>query len=376
MISSHESAQYDEFKKQLAEMDAESLKNMLLDAEKISSPIHGRVAEMIMKELILKDPAEATQIASQLIGRGSQFQFLLSVSAADAFKAWLAKDPAAADAWYAATATAGGLNSKNIAPNGLENLAIDRSFARLRFATQVVSNPTEAAAMLASMLPDDVTASLKEVTDPNALRQILPMLKPEQKISAAEGAIKAMAANDPNAAFTWAKSLGMANRERDTLMASGIESAVASGKLNLAGVAEWSKNLDLDADRRAKMQVNAAENSSIAPGGDERAVAWDRAADRIVWLRKEAPPESANKMVGEYLGQLAYGSRSPDQSFKAYEQEVARQRNPDPALTIAYTRWLGMYDSEYLSGQSLKYLKALPASQERDEAIRNIESGR
>lgn len=376
VISSHESAQFNEFKEQLAAMDAEALKNLLLDAEKISSPIHGRVAEMIMKALISKDPAEACQVASQLIGRGFEFQFLLSHAAADAFKAWLAKDPAAADAWYVTTAAAGGFHGKGIPPNGLESHAIDRSFARLRFAAQVMANPAEAAAMLAGMLPDDVTTALNEVTDPEALRKILPMLSPAQKGPAAEGAIKAMAENDLNAAFTWAKSLGLDERERDALLATGLEAAVASGKLDLAGVAERSKDLNLDAKRRSDLQVTAALKSSFIPGDDKRAADWNRVADRTAWLRKEAPPELAGQMVGEYLGQLAYHSRNPDQSFKAYEQEVAKQGSPDPALTIAYTSWLGLVDSDYLSGQALKYLRKLPAGKDRDDAIRHIELNR
>jgi hypothetical protein len=105
---------------------------------------------------------------------------------------------------------------------GLESLTIDRSLARLRFAAQVVSNPTEGAAMLAAMLPADVTAALKEVTDPDVLRQILPKLTPEQMGPAAEGAIKAMAATDINSAFTWAKSLEMGDKERDSPTAATI----------------------------------------------------------------------------------------------------------------------------------------------------------
>ena len=93
-------------------------------------------------------------------------------------------------------------------------------------AAQVLSDPSAAAATLSSMLPADVTEALKEVRDPDALRQILPSLTPAQKGPAAEGAIKAMAANDLNAAFTWAKSLEMGERERDTLLATGIEAAV------------------------------------------------------------------------------------------------------------------------------------------------------
>jgi hypothetical protein len=375
-ISMQEMAILDQFRKQLAAMDAESLKNLLLDAERISNPINGHLVDAIMKELILRAPSEATQLATELIGRGLAFQFDMSHAAADAFKEWQAKDPAAADAWYVATAAAGGFIGKGIATNGLESLAIDRSLARLRFAAQVVANPTEAAAMLATMLPDDVTAALKEVTDPDVLRQILPKLTPEQMGPAAEGAIKAMAATDLNAAFTWAKSLEMGGQERDSLLATGIEAAVASGKLDLTGVEEWSNNLNLDADRRSYLHVTAALSSSFVPGDKKPIADWDRVADRSAWLRKQAPPGLAGKMVGDYLGRLAYSSHNPDQSFKAYEQEVARQGTIDPALTIAYTRYLGMFQSDYLSGQALKYLRKLPASQERDAAIRNIEINR
>lgn len=361
------------FKEQLAAMDVVSLETLLLDAEKISNPINDSVAELIMAELIRKSPADATRISSELIGRGSEFQFSLSSAAANAFAAWLAEDPAAADAWYVATAAADGLGGKSIAPNGLEHLAVDRSFARLRFAAQVAANPAEAAAMIATMLPADVTTALQTVTDPDALRQILPALGPEQKGPAAEGAIKAMAAKDLDAAFTWANSLGMEDRERDTLLASGIEAAVADGKLDLAGAAERSKDLKLDAQRRSGLQVAVAVSSTFK---EERVADWDRVADRTDWLRKEAPPELANKMVGDFIGRVAYNSRNPDQSFKAYEEEVARLGGPNPELTIAYTFWLGTTGSNRLTDQAMKYLQDLPASPKRDEAIRNLENNR
>jgi hypothetical protein len=373
VLNSQEGAILRKFQEQLTAMDADSLANLLLDAEKISSPINGRIAEMIMKELILKSPADATRIASQLIGRGNDFQFSLSSAAADAFEAWLAKDPAEADAWYVATADAGGLGGKSIAPNGLENTAIDRSFARLRFAAQASANPTEAAAMIATMLPTDVTTALQTVTDPEALLKILPALSPEQKGPAAEGAIKSMAAKDINAAFTWADSLGMQVSERDALLASGIEAAVAGGKLDLAGAAEWTKKLKLDEQRRSSLQVAVAVSSTFK---EERVADWNLVADRSDWLRKEAPPELANQLIGDYLGRLAYNSRNPDQSFKAYEQEFARLGGPDAELTIAYTFWLRTIGSDYLTDQAMKYLQALPESQKRDEAIRSLQSNR
>jgi len=382
IITRQEKAILDEFNNQLDAMDAEALKNLLVDAEKLSSPINDRLARAIMEVLVRKDPAVATQIASQLIGRSSEFLFQMSHSAAQAFDAWLTKDPAAADAWYIATAASGGLNGKSIPMNGLEDLAIDRSFARSRFTTQLRVNPAEAAAMLATMLPADVTAALKSVTDPDALRQILPKLSPEQKGPAAEGAIKAMAANDPNAAFTWAKSLGMGDQERDTLMATGIEAAVSSGKLNLAGVAEWSKNLDLDAKTRSKMLVSAATSVSLIPRENENridvknSVVWDRVAERIDWLRKEAPADAAEEMVGDYLGNLSYRSHNLDKSLEAYQNEVTKLGRIDPDLTIAFAFHLQIQQNDSAKAAALKLLNTLPPSEKRDHAIRTTELNR
>lgn len=382
VISSHESAQYREFMEQLAAMDAEALENLLLDAEKISSPIHGRVAEMIMSTLISKDPAVATRIASQLIERGSEFQFLLSSAAAKAFGAWLAKDPAAADAWYVATAAAGGLGGKSIAPNGLEDHAIDRSFARSRFSALVLANPAAAAAMLATMLPVDVTAALKSVIDPNAIRQILPLLPPAQKGPAAEGAIKAMAAKDLDAAFTWAKSLEMGERERDSLLATGIEAAVENRKLDLPGVVEHSKNLNLDAERRSEMLVSAATSVSLIPRKNkhrievDNSVYWDSVAERIDWLRKEAPADSADRMVGDYLGNLSYASHNLKKSLEAYDHEIFRQGRIDPDLTIAFAFDLALRDDDSAKAAALKLLNKLPPSEKRDEMIQNVEMNR
>lgn len=103
---------------------------------------------------------------------------------------------------------------------------------------------------------------------------------------------------------------------------------------------------------------------------------WDRVAERAAWLRKEAPAGAAGKMVGESLYWLATRSRDSDRSFKAFEQEVAALPRPDPARTIAFARQVGLFDTENSSSQGLKYLRELPASQERDDAIQVIELNR
>jgi hypothetical protein len=108
--------------------------------------------------------------------------------------------------------------------------------------------PRKQAAMMATMLPGRCHHALQTITDPNVLGKILPALRPEQKSSVAVGVIKAMAVKDIHSAFAWANSLGMADRDRDTLMANCIEAAVAGGKLDLPGVAELNRNLNLDAE--------------------------------------------------------------------------------------------------------------------------------
>lgn len=374
-INMEESAILRRFKEQLATMEAESLKNLLLDAEKISNPINGSTAELIMEELTLKSPADATRIATQIIGRGFEFQFGFSQTASKAFATWLAKDPAEADAWYVATAAAGGLSGKSIAPNGLEERAIDRSFARLRFAAQVAVNPTAAAAMLATMLPGDVTMALQTINDPDVLRNILPALLPEQKSSVAVGVINAMAVKDIEAAFAWANSLGMADRDRDTLRASGIEAAVASGKLDLPGVAELNRNLILDTQRRSEMLVSAAKSVSLIPRKNqhvievENSVYWDRVAERIDWLRKEAPADSADQMVGDYLGDLLLESHNIKKSLEAYENEVSRQGRTDPDLTIKFASKLYFLQKDGSAIKARELLKTLPPSEKRDQAL-------
>jgi hypothetical protein len=375
-ITRGEKVLYDNFQKQLLTMDAEALKNMLLDAEKISAPVNGHLASEIMKQLINIDPAQAAEIGTLLCNRSNTFNYTLATDAAKAFATWLLKDPTAADQWYRQTLASGGLRSTSIPPNGLEEYAIDRSFERLRFQTMVKINPNEAESMLATMLPRDVTAALKNITEPEALRKILPKLQPEQRSNAATGVVEEMATNDPQAAYAWTRTLGMPTREADTLMAGSLKDAVANGKLDLPSVAEWAKKLDVDPSTRSKTLVDSAVSASRVPGDDAKATDWNRTSERIDWLRKEISPESADRMVGEYLGKLAYDSRTPDQSFKAYEAEIARRGNPDPALTISFASRIGIIGPTRFSDQALKYLYAIPPSPERDNAIDMIKLNR
>lgn len=362
------------FREQLATMDSDSLETMLLDAEKISNPIDETLALMVMHELISKDPAEATRLATQLIERGSGFQFQMSVAAARAFEAWLLKDPVEADAWYLTMAAEGKFNPRCIPPNGLEHLAIDRSFARLRFAARVMANPEEAVAMLSSMRRDDVTIALAGITDPNAMNQILPMLEPEQRISSVEGVIKSMAEKDLAAAFTWTRSLGISDLQSDTLMAKGVVAALASGKLDLNEVSQWSKNLNLSEETRSDMQIKAALITSRV-SGNEDLTDWDKVADLTAWIRKEAPASLADGMVGDYLGQLIW-SKNGSEVFKAFEEEVARQQNPDPSLTIRFAWNVAAISPKHYGDKALKYLEELPSSPEREEAIDFIKMNR
>jgi hypothetical protein len=223
---------------------------------------------------------------------------------------------------------------------------------------------------------------LKTVTDPNALRQILPALSPEQKGPAANGVIKAMATNDIDAALAWTNSLGLADRERDTLKASGIEAAVAGGKLDLAGAAERSRNLDLDAKKRSELLVSAATNVSLIPRKDEHrievdnSVYWGRVTEHIDWLRKEAPADSADEMVGNYLGGLSYASHNLKKSLEAYETEVSRQGKVDPDLTVAFATRLSFAQDDSMKAAALKLLNKLPPNEKRDHAIQMIELNR
>ena len=112
------------------------------------------------------------------------------------------------------------------------------------------------------------------------------------------------AAPDLNAAFIWAKSLGMDDQARDALMATGIEAAVASGKLDLAGVSERSRDLNLNAARRSDLLVSSATDISLIPQERENhidsnnRVVWDRVAERIDWLRKAVSSSDGDLLHG------------------------------------------------------------------------------
>ena len=131
------------------------------------------------------------------------------------------------------------------------------------------------------------------------------------------------------------------------------------------------------------MLVSAATSASLIPSKDENvidvenSVVWDRVAERIDWLRKEAPAESAGTAVGTYLGQLASNSHNLDKSLKAYESEVARQGNIDPDLTITFARYLSQTgEDDTFDAAALKLLKQLPPSGKKDNMIQLIELNR
>ncbi len=364
-----------EVREEIAALDAEALKNLLLDAEKLSNPPDDFLVSLTMKAFIEKDPAEASKTAVLLIGRGSQFQFRLSDATARAFKAWLAKDPAAADAWYVTTAEVNGFDSTAIPPNGLEKMDISRSLARLRFSTQALANPEKAEAMLSSMMEEDTILAMQEIKDPAVVARLLPKLGTEAKARAAEGAIQSLAANDIGRAFAWAGTQDLSPQQRDNLLATGIESAAESGKLDLAGVKEWSQKLSLPEERLSKMQVFSALGASKMPGADEHAVVWDRVQDHCAWLRAEAPAKLASKSVGQYLGLLT-NPGNVDKSLQAYEQEAARLGAPDADFTITFASYLGNVQGPQAAKAALKLLEKLPASPERDRAVENINLNR
>jgi hypothetical protein len=374
-MSPAEYKQWQEVRDEIAAMDAESLKSLLLDAEKLRNPPDGRLAEAVMESFIRKDPAEASRTAVMLIGRGAQFQYHLSGAAEEAFKAWLEKDPAAADAWYAATAAANGFDSKAIPPNGLEKMDISRSLARLRFSRLAAANPAAAEAMLTGMVEEDTILAMQAIKDPAVVARLLPKLGAAVRDRAAEGVIQSMAASDLEKAFAWAGTLDMNPQQRDQLLATGIESAATSGKLDLAGVKEWSKQLNLPADRLSRMQVYSALGASKVPGEKDSAVAWERVAGHCAWLRAEAPPELASKSVGQYLGLLA-NPGNLDQAIEAYRQEAARQGVPDADLTIKFASYLAIKGSADAAETALKLLHELPASPERDRVVEQINLNR
>jgi hypothetical protein len=358
------------FEDQLASMDAESTKQLILEAETIGE-VPSRFYEQLLKALIKKDPAVATSLATRLALASPQFDWLVSSCSAEAFKQWLAIDFAAAEAWYATTAAAGGLYGKSIPANGLEKSAVDRSLPMALFAAALRSNPQAAETMLAGLLPEDVTLAMQDIKEPSIVERILPKLSPDQRRRAASATIKELGAKDFDAAIAWANSLNLGSQQ-DVLAADAVIAAHSHGKLALNDVAQWSKTLNISDKERGDMLGEAARHASTV----NKQVVWANVAENCNWLRESAPQGVAGEQVGRLLGLLALNRLEVSAAVKAYEQEQARQNTPDPSLAITFARYLGQGSHSTCTTEALKILDTLPPSPERDDARSVIELNR
>jgi hypothetical protein len=77
-------------------------------------------------------------------------------------------------------------------------------------------------------------------------------------------------------------------------------------------------------------------------------------------------------MVGEYLGRLSYASHNLEKALESYQQEVSRQGEMDPELTITFAHYLSTARNDSAYAAALKLLDKLPASEKRNDAIESI----
>ena len=369
----NDSAAIKKFMESLAGMDADALKNLIAEVEKINNPPIAMI-DAILKAMIKKDPGEATRMAALRFTSGKgEPDFLMMRCANKAYEAWIEADPAAAASWYAAAEVDGSLQPKGIVPERYGDEAIERAFARLTFNSLLRRDPVAAETMLAKMQEEDVINVMRRVKDPALVERFLPLLPEKTRIESAEGAAKALAAKDYQAAVKWASSLGLTDAQRDSLLATAVLSARANGTLDLAAVGEITKNLQLEPERRDTMLRDIAMHGLITAGEKDKYITIDKAAipSRLDWVRQQLPPEEGSIQVGKILADLSiYGS------YLYLDVEMNRHPEGDPKVAASFVRnFLARFSSgdKYWASQMESIIeKHVPPGPERDEIRRYV----
>jgi hypothetical protein len=318
----------------LNDLDAEDLKALLLEAEKLADLPPKLIIDLLLR-LAEKSPPDATAIGVRLVNNAPKFNQSIANYVGKAFENWLAQDPAAAHAWYLRAVEAGELTPKIIPPDGMDQWAPDRHLAQIRFASLLQSNLPEAEAMMATMKAQDVAWGISRVKDPAIVAKFTRLLPPSQQTMAANPTATGLAFQDFSNAAEWIRSLEISDSARGDLFIDAMSAAQEGKKIDLAGIAEWVKTQPVSEDVLPDLLLRAATNASIV---SFKGPQWESMGERTAWLRQNLPADQAEKTVGLLLGSLALDHM--ENGIKAYERELARSATPDPHLTAGFAEGL------------------------------------
>jgi RNA polymerase sigma factor (sigma-70 family) len=230
--SSRNAAESNRIEKQIKEMDAQTLKEVLLEAAQMTDLNPGVIA-CLLNPLARKSPSEATVLGARLVTNSTAFNNVLAVETGSAFRSWLAADPAAAEQWYLATMAAGDLIPKSIPKAGSEANSPERYFARIHFEYLLASDPEKAVAKVKTMMPAVVAAVFKYGPNrPELVARIASQLPAQQQFDAAGATAYHMAKVDYQQAADWVNSLAIAESARDDVLAGCARRSFLAGKLS------------------------------------------------------------------------------------------------------------------------------------------------
>ena len=159
-----------EFYRKMETMNAEEFTQIAVEAEQMGD-LPNMLVSLLVHSFAKKSPEGATVHGTRLAAIAPEYDLKVVASAASAFTSWLAKDPAAAHAWYQDASAKGLLVQKTIPPVGKEAFALHRHLSRIRFSALLESSPQQAEAMIPSMLPDDAVTAIQDARNRNKLQE-------------------------------------------------------------------------------------------------------------------------------------------------------------------------------------------------------------
>ena len=134
-----------------------------------------------------------------------------------------------------------------------------------------------------------------------------------------------------------------------------------------SAAAEMARSIDGSDSDKSYLLVQIAR--SVAIERSEGKPDLKKIQGQCAWLRKEAPSGHAEQAVGTFLA--AVSQRDLSRAMEAYRQETVERPMPDPALTGAFVRTLGMTGPAHFK-EAMPLAEAMPAGEEREHSLRAL----
>ena len=324
--------------KTLKSLDLDSLEGLILAAEQMDLPAtkRRRLIGTLLDQLSQRSLGAAVPLYVRMAGSTTDADGIqLTHHSGYVLGRWMAADPEAAEAWFAKAKANGEFETKSISSLGKEN-SLETVLQQQRIAGLLKSRPETAEKKLKSMPPGEAARVLNAAgnsADPALITRLAKLLPAAHQPQAFGAAVRRLASTDPAAAASLAKSIDVSDREKRGLLVDGA--------LSMAD------------------QYNGGRPD------------WKKLGNQTAWLRQEAPQGHPEKAIGAFLGSL--GNYDVPKTMEAFRQEIAGQTPPNPVLTGAFARALGM-NGPAAYKEAITLAEGMPAGEERDRAFRELKT--